>query len=168
MDTIDGYQRAALSLSQLPSVDQAWILEQLDERDRANVSAALQTISFSAETAPLEDETDELLEPADVSADESSVNIIERADLAALTSVLRQQPDWVTAIVLAWSKSSALREFTDQALPDWTEQIKQARETKRIVREIVLQGVADQLRRNALAQAGDRDFESTLATVNRE
>jgi len=164
-ETIDGYERAALTIRALPLDEQAWILGNLEEPDRERVAAALQALhDADSAAAPPPAPTDA---PSAV-IDESSAATIGAATPEDLSAVLDEQPEWVTAVVIAeCAKSDAVQSYVkDLPLEHVARLHPLARHmhnaVKPAVREVLLKGVAERLKRQRAVEARFLDFETVL------
>lgn len=106
---VSGERKAALALSSLVEADRAWMLERLQEPQRARLVALLDElgamrVSFDRELLK------QLGEPEKAPPE---VHALETADPRPLLDVLEREPDWLVALVLrarAWPWRSALLE----------------------------------------------------------
>jgi hypothetical protein len=86
-----GYERAARRLSELSADDRDWILAQLPEADRLRISELIER-----EDGERSSELRESAEPA-----QTRETTVERASAANVAKALRDEPDWLVALVLA-------------------------------------------------------------------
>src|SRR5258706_10395937 len=154
MERVDGYQRTAAALKELPPQERDWFLQQLAEQDRARVAALLQDAPAPAAPAA----------KAQAAQTPSAAATIAAASFDTLQSVLGGQPDWVIALVLIeCGAAPRVNECVDQFLPPRGDRVRQlaARlrdSVKPAVSSSVVASVAGRIKRHEPSQPQQDDF----------
>lgn len=170
MHEIDGYRRAALSLKDLAVDEQEWILSQLDEQDRRRIERLLHEMWDPAATDAKEISTSAVIATVAQESSDAHLDLIKEAAFDVIAAVFNEQPDWAIAIIAAHCpKTAAVQESINQLPPDRVGRIRtwlaSSRENiKPRVQEIVLRGIAADIKRRAASQT-TVDFDAVLTRV---
>ncbi len=114
----DAYARIALRLRGLAAVDREWILQKLDAQECRSISAALQRLRM-----------ENMVGQANVTAStdarvsrraerEKHLQILESLPAASVLGVMKAQPDWVLAVVLAAARGSWNAQLLQSLAPE--------------------------------------------------
>jgi hypothetical protein len=112
---VSGERKAALALSSLVEADRAWMLERLQEPQRARLLALLDElgamrVSFDRELLKQLGEPEKAEKPVQPPVE---AHALETADPQPVLDVLEREPDWLVALVLrarVWPWRNALLE----------------------------------------------------------
>lgn len=168
MEVKDGYMRAALSLRELPADEQMWVLEQLDDDDRLRIGEALQALRDAEIKTAVVPEKPEPASEAAMPADADFATILNRANSNLLASILMEQPDWATAVMIAeYPKNEAVKRLIGQLSQDRMDRLRRLAKdvrgrVKTRVRATVLNIVAEQLKQRMAAESEALEFEAVL------
>jgi hypothetical protein len=118
---VSGERKAALALSSLVEADRTWMLERLQEPQRARLVALLDElgtmrVSFDRELLKQLGEPEKPQQAEKPLQPPMEAHALETADPRPLLDVLEREPDWLVALVLrarAWPWRGALLERLD-------------------------------------------------------
>ncbi|HEX9812989.1 MAG TPA: hypothetical protein VGA88_13010 [Burkholderiales bacterium] len=181
MNAIDGYQRAALTLRALDPREQEWLLSQLDDNDQQRLAALMGGVEQAGERQEErvekqqrqdERESEEVAAVAVPAPPPESphpdVRFLESVSRATLSIVLKEQPQWVLALVLAyWRRNLALAQYVARLgesrckrIYGLVESVQNAIKPK--VRDAVLRSLAADAERHENMPERTPDFEGML------
>jgi hypothetical protein len=169
---VNGLRKAALYLHSLNEADQHWLLNALSEAEReqlAEVTEELETMGIPKGHAWLP----ELAETHSVGSGnrlsealQKACETIDQADLAVITQVFEQEPDWVEALLLKYRVWSWRQSYIGKQYLQKREHLLKLLESpdppmKAKLQEALLVAFAGRLKQ--LHSTANTDFEAVLS-----
>ena len=158
-----GYERAARRLSGLAEDDRDWLLARLPEVDRLRINELIERGESSAQVDP----------PLESSPEDSTLTpelTVAAASAAEVAGALRDEPDWLVALILAKRRWPWDRDYLNEFEPARVERLRDiargVRETAkpRMCDEAVV-ALAVKLRRSKPAPEPRSAFDEVLTGI---
>lgn len=168
----DGYHKSALRLSSASPEERTWVLAQLDPEDRVRLAAALQDLRDSASpSGPTEGGFS--AGPHDDAPYPPVNDALKRVGHEAMAALLRDEPDWVIALLVGeaqwpWVEGYLAQLSADrlQALGACVQRVNAT--VKPRSRAAAIDIVSERLESRDSTSTPDSPFDALLARLRRQ